>query len=82
MNAYEYIYIYKGIFNYGRIKHHKSILLRGLGGLLLPFCLGFFFKDTVTLCLIQLEKKYFETPNSTSSKNNEVCAALGTTICW
>lgn len=39
-----YIYIYEGIFNYGRIKLHKSILLRGVGGggvLLLLF--GFFF---------------------------------------
>lgn len=42
---YIYFYIYEGIFNYGRIKHHKSILIRGgsLGGFTVVILFGIFF---------------------------------------
>lgn len=50
-NIYIYVYIYEGIFNYGRIKHHKSILVRGgnLGGFAVVILFGIFFKDTGTI---------------------------------
>lgn len=46
-----YMNIYEGIFNYGRIKHHKSILVRGgnLGGFAVVILFGIFFKDTGTI---------------------------------
>lgn len=44
-----YMKIY--IYIYGRIKHHKSILVRGgnLGGFAVVILFGIFFKDTGTI---------------------------------